>query len=263
MLTRRAWANPARAFVVAGLCLAFGAGTAEAGRRPFLFTYDSEIVPEGDAELEQWLWSESKVPANPGRGAIYWIWWSPIFGLTNHLELALPLQIGSAANSTSLSFLSAEVRYRFLSRENDGPFQPLVRLAVKQSVSSRSGASSVEANFVATYGRPSELHVSVDLGARISLPWPEGNLARPLVASYAAGVAYPILANELRISAEFLGEQGIQDYPDSALPRHSLGGAISWTRGRVWITAGSLFGLTGLSAASPRYMPRLIWAVAF
>jgi hypothetical protein len=31
----------------------------------------------------------------------------------------------------------------------------------------------------------------------------------------------------------------------------------------VWITAGILFGLTGLSELTPRYMPRLIWAVAF
>jgi hypothetical protein len=262
MLSRRAWADLASAFIVALLSSTLVTRTAEAGRRPFLFTYDSEIVPEGDAELEQWVWSESKVPASPDRPAIYWIWSSPVFGLTNHLELALPFQIVATANSTSLAFFAAEARYRFLPRENDGRFQPLLRVSLRQSISSRSGPSGLEANFVATYGRPNELHVSVDLGARVALPWPE-NLPRPLVASYAVGVAYPILGNELRLSAEFLGEQGIQDYAETAFPRHSVGGAISWTRGRIWLTAGSLFGLTGPSPASPRYMPRLIWAVAF
>src|SRR4030081_4046693 len=126
MLTRRAWPDLASVLIVAVLSSTLVARTAEAGRRPFLFTYDSEIVPEGDAELEQWIWSESKVPASPDRPAIYWICASAVFGLTNHLELALPFQIVSTASSTSLAFFAAEARYRFLPRENDGRFQPLL-----------------------------------------------------------------------------------------------------------------------------------------
>src|SRR5260370_27419828 len=90
-----------------------GADRAEAGRRAFLFAYDSEIVPEGDVELEQWWWSESRIAANPGAGrpnprpALYWIWAAPVIGLSNHLELTLPLQIVSTRNNTSLPNPSA------------------------------------------------------------------------------------------------------------------------------------------------------------
>ena len=46
------------------LASALAGGRAEAGRRAFLFAYDSEIVPEGDVELEQWWWAESRIPAS-------------------------------------------------------------------------------------------------------------------------------------------------------------------------------------------------------
>ena len=36
---------------------------ASAGRRPYLFTYDTEALAQGDFELEQWLWSKYNPPA--------------------------------------------------------------------------------------------------------------------------------------------------------------------------------------------------------
>ena len=69
------------------------ASPAQAGRRPFIWTYDTEIVPKGDIELEQWLWARSRAPAFPDRPSNYWIWWGPVLGLSQHLELALPFQV--------------------------------------------------------------------------------------------------------------------------------------------------------------------------
>ena len=248
---------------------------AEAGRSAFLFVYDTEIVPEGDVELEQWWWSESRIPRNNerpnGRPAWYWIWSAPVIGLSNHLELALPFQIFATANSTSLEQFSAEAYYRFYSREKEGGFQPLVRLsyhhAIRQGPGSIVDPSTVETNVVLGFGKPNALHLVVNASAEVSLPWPEGQaqLPRPfLLPSVSGGVSYPLVpGGELRLSAEALAEFQWSDDPKSRdFPRYFVGGALSWTRGRVWITAGTMVGLTGLSSASPPFIPRLLWAVA-
>jgi hypothetical protein len=182
--------------------------------------------------------------------------------LTNHLEMALPFQVVASQNSTSLQNLFADFRYRFFPREKDGGFQPLLRISIRQAITARARPSSIELNLVSTYGRSNALHLTANVGLDASLPWPE-NLPRPLTGSYALGAAYPVLGNELRLSAEFRGEVGINDTNPNSFPRHSVGGALSWSRGRVWITAGSLFGLTKLSSATPRFTPRLIWGIAF
>jgi len=240
---------------------------AEAGRRPFLFAYDSEIVPDGDVELEEWWWSESRIPTTEehvGRSALYWFWFAPVFGLSNHLELALPFQIVAASNTTAVQSFWVEGRYRFFPREKEGGFQPLVRFSYRQAIQARVAPSSVDMDLVVTYGKATELHLSLDAGVSISLPWPE-NLPRPVTGTFSGGLAYP-LSGEFRLSAEVLAEiQGnVASVPSnmSSFPRYFAGGAVSWTRGRVWITAGTMVGLTGLSAASPPFIPRLLWAVA-
>jgi hypothetical protein len=253
------------------LASALAGGRAEAGRRAFLFAYDSEIVPEGDVELEQWWWAESRIPASAdrlvARPAWYWIWWAPVIGLTNHLELALPFQIIATGSNTALQTFSAEAYYRFFSREKDAGFQPLVRVSYHHAISSRFGPSTVEVNLVLAYGKPSELHLVVNAGATFSLPWPE-NLPRPVTGSFGGGLSVPLVpGGEFRLSAEVLAEVQSSSIPSSpsmpsAFPRYFAGGAFSWTRGRIWITAGTMVGLTGLSSASAPFVPRLLWAVA-
>src|SRR5215813_10889824 len=142
-------------------------GQAEAGRRAFLFAYDSEIVPEGDVELEQWWWSESRIPRNDdrpnGRPAWYWIWSAPVIGLSNHLELSFPFQIFATSTTTSLQQFSAEAYYRFYSREKEGGFQPLVRLSYHHAIAkggpSTVAPSTVETELVLGFGKPNALHL--------------------------------------------------------------------------------------------------------
>src|SRR5262245_32571159 len=59
---------------------------AHAGRRPFLFTWDTDAVNKGDVEIEQWLWA--RLLNEPANGADWktgpsggWLWFSPIYGL--------------------------------------------------------------------------------------------------------------------------------------------------------------------------------------
>ncbi len=243
---------------------------AEAGRRAFLFAYDSEIVPEGDVELEQWWWSETRLSAYPDEGrpnpraALYWIWSAPVIGLSNHLELSLPFQVVASANNTSLQTFSAELYYRLFSREKDGGLQPLVRAAFHQAI--RAGApSTVELDLVLTYGKPNELHLALNAGALISTPWPENlpqGTVRAVTETFSGGLSFPLVpGGEFRLSAELLAETQ-WDRTSNAFPRYFAGGAFSWTRGRIWVTAGTMVGLTGLSSATPPLVPRLLWAVA-
>ena len=267
--------GPAPTLVALILACTLAPLPAEAGRRAFLFVYDTEIVPEGDVELEQWWWSESRIPRNNdrpnGRPAWYWIWSAPVIGLSNHLELSFPFQIFATSTTTSLQQFSAEAYYRFYSREKEGGFQPLVRLSYHHAIAkggpSTVAPSTVETDVVLGFGKPNQLHLVVNATAEVSLPWPEGQapLPRPfLLPSVSGGVSYPLVpGGELRLSAEALAEFQVSSQSTSIdFPRYFVGGALSWTRGRVWITAGTLVGLTGLSSASPPFIPRLLWAVA-
>src|SRR3954469_15651346 len=105
-----------RVVMMAVLALAVLPAPAEAGRRPFIWVYDTEIVPKGDVELEQWLWARSRAPAFPQRPATYWIWWAPVFGLSQRLELALPFQVRSTQSTTELESFEADLRFRLFPR---------------------------------------------------------------------------------------------------------------------------------------------------
>ena len=158
--------------------------------------------------------------------------------------------------------LGPDLRYRLFPREKDAGLQPLLRVAYKQAIDRRARPNSVEFNVVMAYGRPNQLHLSADFGMRFGLPM-AGTSTTPIIATYAAGAAYPLPGSELRVSVEIRGEHGLQDTATTDnYPGYYAGGAISWTRGRLWITAGTLVGITGLSNSSYYFQPRLIWAVA-
>jgi hypothetical protein len=233
------------------------AGPAGAGIRPFIWTWDTQILAQGDVELEQWLWARTRAPAAPDVPSNYWIWWGPVFGLTQHLELAVPFQVQATHRSTWLESFEADLRYRIFSRNDDGKFQPLVRAAFHQVIHAPGTRSRLELNLVGSYGGPDELRATLDLGARISISDPA-----QVVGTYAAGVSYPV-REDLRISAEVFGEIEAAAGPTpSDLPHHFVGASVSYVRGRMWITAGSMVGLTPLFPTTPHFMPRLIWAVA-
>src|SRR5688500_14625846 len=75
----------ARCAIVLGIAVALHPQTARAGIRPFIWTWDTQILAPGDVELEQWLWAKTRAPAAPGVPGTYWIWWGPVIGLTEHL----------------------------------------------------------------------------------------------------------------------------------------------------------------------------------
>lgn len=238
-------------------------GRADAGRRPFTWAYDTEIVPEGELELEQWLWAVARSPEYPSRTARYWIWWGPVFGLSDHVELALPFQVvswgGADGQETQLESFEADLRYRIKPRGDQDPLQGLVRLTYHQPTGFPE-PPRIDADLVGSYDFASGFHLVLDLGAKFGL--------RPVTAqggdvftqlTYDLGISYRV-SDEIRVSAENFAEFPVAHLPGEA---HAfVGPAFEWTRGRFWLTFGVLVGLTPVLEETPHVMPRLLWAVA-
>jgi hypothetical protein len=250
---------------------ALHASDARAGIRPYIWTWDTQTVAQGDVELEQWLWVRGKIdpvrfdPATtvPSRDSAYWLWFGPVIGATQHLELAFPFQTVGNAGGFFLESFEVDARYRFFSRNDDGKLQPMVRAAFHQAIRSAAVYSRVEADAVLSYGSPSEFQAAANVGTRVSLPFLSWSSAPPRVqVTYAAGASYPF-TDWFRAGAEVFGELDVANYPpDTDLPHHFVGVNASWKFGRIWLTAGTLVGLTPLFPSTPQFMPRLIWAVA-
>lgn len=246
--------------VMAALAVAVLPASAEAGRRPFIWVYDTEIVPKGDVELEQWLWAKSRAPGLPGKGAAYWIWWGPVFGLTQQLELAVPFQVVATRDRTQLESFDADLRLRLNPRGHESPWQPLVRLVYHQGIHTPQ-ASRVDANLVQSLQLDNGLRFALDLGAQVGIPaFRGGEGPLRLLGTYAAGVSFPVSEEgDLRASLEAFGELPLLDTPGAQ--HHFVGADVAWTFGRSWVTLGVLVGLTPLFPETPQFMPRLIWAV--
>src|SRR6185503_4659870 len=82
-------ASHSRRFVLAGLLVAVAAPVAHAGRTHYGWLYGTEVNPERGVELETWILQENgKGPVNETL-----VWWGPVVGLTERLELAIPLEM--------------------------------------------------------------------------------------------------------------------------------------------------------------------------
>ena len=236
------------------------AAPAQAGRRPFIWTFDTDIVPKGDVELEQWLWARSRAPGVPDRPSVYWIWWGPVLGLSQHLELALPFQVRANRTVTQLESFEADFRYRLFPRGDDRAFQPLVRAVWHQAINT-AGPNRVDLDLVGSYQWESGFRAVVDLGVQVGVPALRGDEGPArILGTYSVGVSLPVIEDELRLSLESFGEFDLKDAGQD--PHLFVGPSVAWTFGRTWLTAGTLVGLTAVSSETPRFMPRLIWAVA-
>lgn len=235
--------------VVAALLAAPSA--AHAGRRPFIWTYDTEVMPERGVELEQWVWERYG-----GAGDLASIWFSPIVGITDHVELALPIEWfwWSEPESTQLETWGADLRIRLDSPDpaEAGAFVPLVRVGAKRLVRHPDDAVQLEANLVAGLDLVESLHAAVDLGV---IAHTDGAFVAP---TYGAGVSYEV-RDGLRFGGELFGEYFVEG-PAKDTGWLMAGPNAAWSAGRVWITAGLLLGVT---ETAPDAMPRLLWAVAF
>ena len=134
-----------------------------------------------------------------------------------------------------------------------------MRVAWHQAIRTAS-PSRVDVNLVGSYQLAEGLRAVLDLGAQVGIPALRGTEAPVRVlGTYSAGLAYPVIPDELQLSLESLGEFAVRGLDRS----RTSSSARTW-RGRS--AGGGSPGYSGGPDAAvpetPRFMPRLIWAVA-
>ena len=239
--------------VLAGLTVLVCVRSAEAGRTYYGWLYGTEVLPERSAEIQTWVLEENG--RDPGNVKTTGLWWSPLIGVTDQLELALPVEFtwargdGGDADFT-FSRWGVEARYRLVSQDpEDAPdFAPLVRLAVKRDIGTRD-AVQPEADVVLSY-ETGRVHLLLDLGMVASITKDD----RLIQFRPGAGVSVEVI-DDLRFGAEFYAELDI----DESNNRWAIVAPnLAWTHGRTWISAAMGIGVYQIGNA-----PRLMWGIAF
>lgn len=261
--------------LLAGLLLA--ATPALADRTNHLFLDETQTLPEGDVELALWIWAEGKIPSMPDRYVSDWVWMGPTVGISSHLELSLPLVVVATSQQTVLNSISLVARYRFFPREQDDGFQPLIRLEYQQPLSNYAAGNYTYNGYpvsysypntpelrlllVATYGSLTGVRATFNLGLQLGLPFLQSSSLASFFALGTAGVGLSVpLGSEFRVAAEFDGQLPLTGQPQPNVGQLFLGPSVAWTRGQIWVTFGSLFGLT---RNSNRFLPKVLWGITF
>ena len=233
---------------------------ARAARTNHLFLDESQLIPEGSVEIEQWVWAYGRIPNRIGRPASIWVWMGPAISVSNHFEFELPLQIVSVPDDTYLHSVGLVVRYRIFPREQDDGWQPLIRVGYYHPLDPAAGPPAAEVGFVLTVGSLRGIRTTLNLGVFMGLPFLQETSPESfsVQGKGGVGVSFP-LGKEWRLGAEFFGQFPIHGDTRPNVGQMYLGPSVAWTRGPFWITFGSLFGLTNDSS---RYYPRVLWGIA-
>lgn len=227
--------------------------TADAGRSFYGWLYGTEVMPERGVELQTWILETNG--RSPGDARSSSIWWGPLIGVTDQLELALPFELTSTGSDTAdpaFSFrrYGIEARYRLVSSDpvDAPPLAPLVRIAAKRDVAEREMVR-VEADAVVSY-EVGAVHALIDVGLVGDLRSSSATWGlRP-----GGGVSVAV-GEELRVGAELYSEINLDVASESWA---AIGPNLAWTHGRFWLSASLGVGVYHVTTA-----PRLMWGIAF
>lgn len=224
------------------------AADARAARRSSGWLWDTDVLPERSTELEWWTWERTGVEPR-----VVYVGVSGVVGLTDHLELALPLELGLAADGPGARTLyGLELRARLASPDatKAGPIVPTLRIGAHRVVQSDDARLELGATVSFAAGA---LRVVVDAAGvartgdeRISL-------------SGGAGVSWAV-SEELHLGAELYGELGLTAPQEDYERWITAGPTLAFTHGRFWVAAS--LGI-GLDDDAPDLLPRVAWAIAF
>jgi len=226
---------------------------ASAGRTYYGWLYGTEVLPERGAELMSWVAEENDLEDEAHASETRW-WIGPLIGINDQLELALPVEIAwgrddATPGHTTFDRFGAELRYRLVSSDpvDAPPLVPLVRVAVKRSVTARD-TTMPEADFVVSY-ESGIVHVLADVGGYGELSSSKQHFEiRP-----GAGVSIRTVG-DLRFGAEVHAEFTLDQGSSWAI----VGPNMAWSHGRSWLSAMYGIGFYGIKDA-----PKVQWGIAF
>jgi hypothetical protein len=247
-----------RTVLVAVLLASVLPQTAHAGRTFYGWLYGTEVVPERGVELQTWVQDETDKYST--RNKETWLAWGPLVGVTDQLELGLPIELewadvpGAMPLDRKVSFtfkrFGIEARYRLAPSDPvEAPaLVPLIRVAVKRDITARSNVR-VEGDAVLSY-QAGSVQVVADVGVTGDLASSASHL------ELHPGIGISVLATgELRVGAEVYSELSLDVRSESWAV---IGPDLSWTHGRFWVSGAFGIGLYRVQVA-----PRVIWGIGF
>jgi hypothetical protein len=232
------------------LALLTYASAASAGRSYFGWLYGTETLPQRGVELEAWIQEE-----NVRDDETTLFWWAPVVGVTDRIEIAIPIALELGVTPTATTFgidrFGLEARFKLTNPDpvEGGPFHVLIRFAAFRQATDRGMARlEVGAVFSLDVGR---VRMSIDAEGNVRV----GTGPFQTELEPAAGVSVRIydqfrLGVEAASSLEMLG-----DNPGRWV---AVGPDLSWTYGRFWASGAFLIGVYGIITA-----PRINFGVAF
>jgi hypothetical protein len=241
----------ALALVLVACCLP---RAAHAGRSFYGWLYGTEVMPERGVELQTWIFEENDKYGNNVKQTS--LWWGPMIGVTDQLELSLPLELDWTVSDTTptpsftLRRFGIEARYRLASPDpaEATSLVPLIRVAAKRDVSIRD-AVRLEADGVVSYDA-GRVNMLVDVG---------------IIGDVQSGTSHSELrpgaglsiraTGELRVGAEVYSELSLDARRESWA---IIGPDLAWTHGRFWVS-----GAFGIGIYHVRTAPRVMWGIAF
>jgi hypothetical protein len=229
---------------------------ARAGRRAFINLWDTETLKRGEVELEEWLWWREDGAATAG-----WIWFAPVFGLTEQVELAFPFEAIAKQTQTAITDFTAEARIRLGDPQDDSAgLHQMVRVFYQQNLNhpynlGRFGIPWLGGNFVSSLGPVGGSHATLDVGAYSDFRFQTSSSLS--IQTLGAGYTHSF-TKEMRAGLEYSHEIGLSETYKN-FRRYYLGPNFSFSRGNVWMTFGLLKGLTD---NMPDFLGRLALAVA-
>lgn len=227
-----------------------------AGRTYYGWLYGTEVMPERGAELQSWIGERNDVTEEGHTSETRW-WIGPLIGITDQLELALPVEVAwgttpDGGRFTVLDRYGAELRYRFVTQDPvDRPqIVPLVRVALDRSVTARdTWLPSADAVVSFESGR---VHALIDIGGYGEI---SAN-AHHFEIHPGAGVSI-LVYEQLRLGAEIYSELSVENTPGNG-SWAVIGPNLAWSHGRTWLSAVWGYGIYGIRDA-----PRVQWGIAF
>jgi hypothetical protein len=234
-----------RALVIVALL----ASRADAGRSYFGWFEGTDVLEERAVELQTRLTERNDLGDTRIRDTTLWL--GPQIGITNGLELTLPLEMSWSSavgieHDFALRRYGADLRYRFTDRKN--AIAPLAKLSVTRDVVRRD-AIHAELNAAVSY-MSGRLYAGGSIGLAGDVN--RGGLRLTLRPAVAASVA---ITDNVRAGAEL---QADLERNSGAMSWIVVGPAMSWTHARFWLSATYGIGVKNISSA-----PRLVWAMAF
>jgi hypothetical protein len=228
---------------------------AVAGRTHYGWLYGTDVNPERGVELETWIYEENDKGDEPDVVDETLVWWAPVVGINDHVEVAIPLELawtaaGTNPGVTQLVRFGGEVRWRLDPPEQPeaGRFTTMLRAGVKRVIAARDGVRG-EVDVVVAF-ESGRFHAEVDLGAIAE----RGKDDDVVELRPGAGISIEVIP-DLRVGAEGYAELGVAGDPVDWL---AVGPNLAWTHGRFWLSAAFGIGIFGVDTA-----PRINFAVAF